>query len=525
MARSVTNMRSAIRRFSTRYQRHLFQQSLAAERSFVVAGNCILVRTHGSAESQKKLVNCTDTRSSPHTSSKNDVRGFTRCCDLRSSAWMQPSCTSENLIFRRGFTWGSKSEVKPPEDRFKETLGLLDSQSHDGVPVIEAKEAASVGSEWADKAYTKLMDGVKVVEEATTDTLMPAASKVLETYPIISEIATPVGVFTGAWIILPRVFRRLHGYVEQGSAVFSKGLSPVPFDPVPYEQTIWQAMELPSRLFATILTMLQVGRLIAPNAMAAEYLSQFWAGGGVLCIVWFLHNWKSNVLKRLLSKQTLSRDEREWYLTVDKISSLALVFIGALGLAEAYGLAINSLLTVGGIGGVATAFAAKDILGNVLTGVTISFSKPFSVGDQIKAGYIEGKVEEVGLHSTKLLNTEKNPIIVPNSFFQSQVIVNKSRAPWRAVATKIPIHLKDYEKVPEITQEIRAMLNRHPQVHLGEDKPRCSVAQFTPSSIEIAITCNVNPMSKDEFLLVEQAIVLESAAIISKFGAVLGGQV
>ncbi|KAG6549781.1 hypothetical protein Mapa_008762 [Marchantia paleacea] len=525
MARSVTSMRSAIRRFSTRYQPHLFQQSLAAERSSAVAGGSILLRIHGIPESEKNLGSCTESWSRSHTPSKNELRGFNGGCNSRSSSWMQPSCTSESLIFRRGFTWGAKSEGKPQEGGSKETVGLLDSHSHDGVPGIETEEAASVGSEWADKAYAKLMDGVKAVEEATTDTLMPAASKVLETYPIISDIVTPVGVFTGAWIILPRVFRRLHGYVEQGSAAFSKGLSPVPFDPVPYEQTIWQAMELPSRLFATILTMLQVGRLIAPNAMAAEYLSQFWAGGGVMCIVWFLHNWKSNVLKRLLSKQALSRAERERYLTIDKISSLALVFIGALGLAEAYGLAIHSLLTVGGIGGVATAFAAKDILGNMLTGVTISFSKPFSVGDQIKAGNIEGKVEEVGLHSTKLLNTEKNPIIVPNSFFQSQVIVNKSRALWRAVAVKIPIHLKDYQKVPVITEEIRAMLNRHPQVHLGEDKPRCSVAQFTPSSIEIAISCNVEPMSKDEFLLVEQAILLESASIISKSGAVLGGQV
>jgi small-conductance mechanosensitive channel len=34
--------------------------------------------------------------------------------------------------------------------------------------------------------------------------------------------------------------------------------------------------------------------------------------------------------------------------------------------------------------GVATAFAARDILGNILSGFSLQFSRPFSVGDYIK---------------------------------------------------------------------------------------------------------------------------------------------
>ena len=33
--------------------------------------------------------------------------------------------------------------------------------------------------------------------------------------------------------------------------------------------------------------------------------------------------------------------------------------------------------------GVATAFAARDILGNMLSGVALQFSRPFTVGDAI----------------------------------------------------------------------------------------------------------------------------------------------
>lgn len=34
--------------------------------------------------------------------------------------------------------------------------------------------------------------------------------------------------------------------------------------------------------------------------------------------------------------------------------------------------------------GVATAFAARDVLGNMLSGLSMQFSKPFSLGDTIK---------------------------------------------------------------------------------------------------------------------------------------------
>ncbi|KAJ0816431.1 putative mechanosensitive ion channel MscS [Helianthus annuus] len=50
----------------------------------------------------------------------------------------------------------------------------------------------------------------------------------------------------------------------------------------------------------------------------------------------------------------------------------------------ACGVAVQSILTVGGIGGVASAFAARDILGNVLSGLSVQLSQPFAIGDTIK---------------------------------------------------------------------------------------------------------------------------------------------
>ena len=40
---------------------------------------------------------------------------------------------------------------------------------------------------------------------------------------------------------------------------------------------------------------------------------------------------------------------------------------------------------------------------------------------KLQAGSVEGQVVEMGLTTTSLLSAEKFPVIVPNSFFSSQV--------------------------------------------------------------------------------------------------------
>ncbi|KAI3932007.1 hypothetical protein MKW98_012417 [Papaver atlanticum] len=96
---------------------------------------------------------------------------------------------------------------------------------------------------------------------------------------------------------------------------------------------------------------------------------------------------------------------------------------------------------------VPTAFAAKDILGNVLSGLSMQFSKPFSLGDTIKAGSIEGQVIEMGLTTTQLLNAEKFPVTVPNSLISSQV--QDYREVWSLSVTQ-PIAGNYYPAIVEL---------------------------------------------------------------------------
>lgn len=91
--------------------------------------------------------------------------------------------------------------------------------------------------------------------------------------------------------------------------------------------------------------------MVAPTTIASQYIGPAWRGAVIISFIWFLHRWKANIVSRALAMKSLDAVERNKLLTVDKISSVGLFVIGLMALAEACGVAVQSILTVGGIGG------------------------------------------------------------------------------------------------------------------------------------------------------------------------------
>ncbi|KAH0980258.1 hypothetical protein GBA52_007435 [Prunus armeniaca] len=398
---------------------------------------------------------------------------------------------------------------------------------------VDIGNSGIVGSDWVAKvkdAWQSAVDAATYSGQKAKETsveLSPYVQQLLDSYPHLRNVVVPVGCTLAgtifAWLVMPRLFRRFHKYASQGrTALLSGSLSE---EPVPYEKSFWGALEDPVRYLVTFMAFSQIGMLVAPTTIASQYLAPAWRGAVILSFVWFLHRWKTNVFTRVLATQTLPGLDRDKLLAIDNISSIGLFVIGIMALAEACGVAVQSILTVGGIGGVATAFAARDVLGNVLSGFSMQFSKPFSLGDTIKAGAIEGQVVEMGLTTTSLLNAEKFPVIVPNSLFSSQVIVNKSRAQWRAIVTKIPLQINDLDKIPQISNDIKGMLRSHSKVFLGKEAPYCFLSRPESSFAELTLGCNLKQMSKGELYSTEEEIILRSAQIIKEHGARLGSTV
>ncbi|CAN6485197.1 unnamed protein product [Victoria cruziana] len=379
-------------------------------------------------------------------------------------------------------------------------------------------------NEWVDSSKEAAKSLVDVMGKAK-EQLYEFAShsrQLIDSSPFLGDVAVPVGgtgIATAlAWFIMPRILRRLHHYSVRGSA----SLLPMKVVEIPYEKSFWGALEDPVRYLVTFLAFSQLAVKVAPTTFASDHIFQAWRGAFSVSVVWFLYRWKSNVFDRIIASEGITVLDRERLRVFDRLSSAALLVLGLMGTAEACGVAVQSILTIGGIGGVATAFAARDILGNVLTGLSMQFWNPFSIGDSIKAGSIEGRVMEIGLTTTTLLNPEKFLVLVPNSLFSSQVIVNKSRAHLSAIMTKIPVRADDVEKLPNISEDIKSMLRSLPKVNLDGDPPYCFLSQIESSYAELTIGCTVKDVRKHELYSIKQDILLQSVQIIRRLGADLG---
>lgn len=101
----------------------------------------------------------------------------------------------------------------------------------------------------------------------------------------------------------------------------------------------------------------------------------------------------------------------------------ALLLIGA----ENLGLKTGTFLTGLGISGVAIALALQSILGDVFAALSIVLDKPFVVGESIAIDSFEGRVEKVGLKSTRVRSVNGELVVFANADLLKSRVRNLSR--------------------------------------------------------------------------------------------------
>lgn len=71
-------------------------------------------------------------------------------------------------------------------------------------------------------------------------------------------------------------------------------------------------------------------------------------------------------------------------------------------------------------------FAAQAALSNMLSGIFISFSKPFNIGDRVilTSRNITGIVEDINIRHTVIRTVENTRVLIPNSIMNTEIIEN-----------------------------------------------------------------------------------------------------
>lgn len=187
------------------------------------------------------------------------------------------------------------------------------------------------------------------------------------------------------------------------------------------------------------------------------------------------------------SKTTSSFDDKIVF-SVRKVFKVALTVLAVMVIADHFEWPISKVWAVAGIGSLAIAFAAKDTLSHIISGIIILFDRPFLVGDRVElADSTFGDVVDIGLRSTKILSFDNTIHIIPNGEISNQRITNHS---YPDTALKLGLSVgvaygSDLVLVKKILNEI---LDSHPLI-IKEPPWGIWFTEFGDSSLNLFIRC------------------------------------
>nr|MBA4405267.1 hypothetical protein [Nanoarchaeum sp.] len=127
------------------------------------------------------------------------------------------------------------------------------------------------------------------------------------------------------------------------------------------------------------------------------------------------------------AQKTKSKLDDTLLSLIHNVMIVGLIVISVIYVLSIWGVEILPILGALGVAGIAVALALQPTLANIFSGAAMIVDKSVSVGDLIYldgSQQVKGKVEKVGLRSTRIITFDNEMIIIPNSKLADSIIQN-----------------------------------------------------------------------------------------------------
>lgn len=193
----------------------------------------------------------------------------------------------------------------------------------------------------------------------------------------------------------------------------------------------------------------------------------------------FISRWVGKVSHRWFEKHKL--EPQISHLLTQLVRLVVLAFFGIMALGQ-IGVQITPLLAGIGVAGVGLSFAMQSVLGNLVAGLNIIFTKPFTVGEYIELLGVYGQVKEISVFSTTLLHADNSRVVVPNRKIVGEILHNYGKM--RQMSLTVGVAYDADINLAIATS--KAILDRNPKV-LKDPSPIVGVSNLADSSVVISI--------------------------------------
>jgi small conductance mechanosensitive channel len=199
----------------------------------------------------------------------------------------------------------------------------------------------------------------------------------------------------------------------------------------------------------------------------------------ILLAGWFAGRWAGRAAARALGKLRL---EPPLLSLVARLAHLAVLGLFAIMALQNLGVELLPLIAGLGIAGAGIALAMQGVLGNLVAGLTIIFSRPFHVGDYISIVKEEGEVLDIRLFNTTLGHPDRSKVVIPNRKIVGEILHNYGKIRQLSIEVGVAYGTDLAAAAAAIDQVLKA--NRRV---LQDPRPLVAVARLDASAIVFGV--------------------------------------
>lgn len=203
-----------------------------------------------------------------------------------------------------------------------------------------------------------------------------------------------------------------------------------------------------------------------------------------LTVAIFLLFFISELARKFLANKVLTRYKLEVGIrqSIATIFKYIIIIFGLVTILQNSNVDLSALGILAGAIGVGIGFGLQNITNNFISGLIILFERPIKVGDRIEVNDVYGDVVKISARSTMVLTNDNISIIVPNSQFIDNAVINWSHND-RNIRFNIPVGVSYREDPAKIKRILLEVVKANDGV-LKYPEPDVLFEQYNDSSID-----------------------------------------
>ena len=213
--------------------------------------------------------------------------------------------------------------------------------------------------------------------------------------------------------------------------------------------------------------------------MAVKFGPKLLVALAILIAGYVVARWAGRMLDSLLVRCRLEPPVRSLLVRIGQVAVIGLFAIMAL---QNLGVELLPLIAGLGVAGAGIALAMQGILGNLVAGLTIIFTRPFNVGDYLSIANEEGEVLDMSLFTTTLGHYDRSKVVVPNRKIVGEILHNFGRIRQLNLAVGVAYGTDTDAALRAIGELLRADARV-----LQDPAPVTGVARLADSGVTLAI--------------------------------------